>query len=78
MQFESVADLYDKIQWEGGVLDAIFSYGIKSNDLPKDTPLDIVLLWAKLESLEGEVRLVELWLEDNADDGREYFGFCAG
>lgn len=71
-RYESAADLYDKVSWEGGLLEAIFEYGIHAEDLPTGTPDDIVLLWEKLAALECDVRYVEGWLEDNADEGRDY------
>jgi hypothetical protein len=72
MKYESVADLYDKVDWEGGLTEALFGYGIAAEDLPDGTPGDIVAAWATLEDLSGTIRGIEAWLEDNADEGREY------
>lgn len=71
-KFESVSELYDKLDWEGGFPDIIWGYGISWTDLPDGTPDDIVEIWRALEGMDNHVRKVQGWLEDHADDGREY------
>lgn len=70
--YASVAELYDKIDWEGGFPDVIFGYGIYSKDLPEDTPADIIEIWKRLEDMDEDIRKVQGWLEDHADDDRDY------
>jgi len=70
-KFESVADLYDKLDWEGGFPDIIWGYGVSWTDLPDGTPDAIVEIWRDLEGREADIRKVQGWLEDNQDEGRE-------
>ena len=47
-RFTSREHLADKIQWEGGILEAV-DYGIKTEDMPEgDT--ELTEAWAKLEA----------------------------
>lgn len=70
--YESIADLYDKVDWEGGLTSAVFDYGILAEDLPEDTPEKIWRAWEALQSQADNVRAIESWLNDHSDDGREY------
>lgn len=69
-KFESVAELYDKLDWEGGFPDIIWGYGISWRDLPDGTPQHIIDIWRVLEAMDRDIRVVQGWLEDNQDNGR--------
>lgn len=47
----SPADLYGKVDWEGGVMEAAFSYGIPSSSISEATPQGVELkkAWAEME-----------------------------
>lgn len=61
-RYESREDLAAKVDDEGGVSEAINGYGIGSDDLPEDTPADIVAAWRRVESTYDEIRCIENWL----------------
>lgn len=71
-RYESVADLHDKIEWEGGLLDAIHGYGIHEENLPSTTPRKVTEAWGRLDNMHDDIAFVEEWLETNSDEGREY------
>lgn len=66
-RFESVTALVGKVEWEGGLLEAMFGYGIDAEDLPLDTPENIKTAWAAVRGVRQEICLIEEWLEDEAD-----------
>lgn len=70
--YDSVADLYDKVDWEGGLVSAILGYGIRAESLPEETPPDIVDAWQRVEAIEDTVNFINEWLETHSDDGREF------
>lgn len=72
MTYETIADLYDAVECEGGLVPAIINYGIRASALPEGTPPSIVYIWEELEGMDSAIREVQLWLEDNADEGRSY------
>lgn len=74
-RYESVSDLYDKLDYEGGFPEVIWGYGISWTELPEGTPDEIIAIWRDLEGREKDIRIVQGWLEDNADDGREYYDY---
>jgi hypothetical protein len=52
-RFESRADLFAKIEWEGGVVEAC-EYGIHADEMPEgDT--ELAELWQKLEEAQKAV-----------------------
>ena len=53
--------LADKIEWEGGVLEAV-EYGIKVSDLPDGVPEEIADAWGRLEMAAEDAQLVRGWL----------------
>lgn len=71
-RFKTISDLYDKLDWEGGFPDIIWNYGVSWNDLPPSTPDEIVRIWQMLEGMDESIRKVQGWLEDNADEGRDW------
>jgi hypothetical protein len=66
-RFESRERLASKIDWEGGLLDAI-DYGIKATDMPEGDD-ELAKAWKKLEDAYSEVvphaaqvsALLDLW-----------------
>jgi len=68
-RFESRAALRGKIEWEGGILEAV-DYGISTADMPEgDT--ELTAAWSKLEAayraLTPLADAVEKLLEDDGD-----------
>lgn len=55
-------ELAAKVDWEGGLADAIFGYGIKSDDLPHNAPKAIKQAWRDLEAVKPQLDLVSKWL----------------
>lgn len=47
----SPSELYDKVDWEGGLFETAFGYGIESDDIDDSTELGARLkdAWAKME-----------------------------
>lgn len=39
-RFATASDLYDKIDWEGGTIEALFFYGIQPSDMPKEIQVE--------------------------------------
>jgi hypothetical protein len=72
MSYASISDVYDKVEWEGGLWAAVFDYGIRAADLPDGTDPGIVAAWTALEGQAANGELIEAWLEANEDEGREY------
>lgn len=66
-RFESRERLVSKIDWEGGLLDAI-EYGIRAEDMPEGDD-ELAKAWKKLEDAYNEVvphaaqvsALLDLW-----------------
>ena len=61
-KYESREDLAAKVDWEGGVSEAINGYGIGADELPEDTPADIVAAWRRVEIIGGDVEFIQEWL----------------
>lgn len=57
-------DLAAKVEWEGGVSDAILDYGITHDQLPEGTPTEVVEAWKRVEEVSPDERMLGLWLED--------------
>jgi len=55
-------DLAAKADWEGGLCEAIFGYGLKSSDLPKNAPSEIKQAFRALEAVKPQVDLLNKWL----------------
>jgi hypothetical protein len=64
-KYESVADLADKVQWEGGLTAAILDYGIRVADLPDGAPADVQSAWKRVEDVADDVNFIQRWLDDN-------------
>jgi hypothetical protein len=52
-KFENRQELADKIEWEGGLEDAL-DYGIKSSDLP-ESETKLIAAWALMEAAFDEL-----------------------
>ena len=55
--FESVADFASKVEWEGGIVEAL-DYGIKPKDVPEEIRpqwQELSDMWKKMEPLLEEV-----------------------
>lgn len=64
--YESVEDVASKVDWEGGVTEAILGYGLKSSDLPETVPPHVLAAWKFIENVDDAVNVVQEWL-DTAD-----------
>lgn len=72
-RFEFRSDLASKIEWEGGIFEAL-DYGIKAEDMPEgDT--ELTAAWTELRAAYDRAaklaEKVEALLEDDEDDGDE-------
>lgn len=67
--YDSVEDVASKVDWEGGVTETILGYGLGSENLPADTPQDVVEAWKVIEGVGEYVSTVQNWL-DTADFSR--------
>lgn len=70
-QYESVQDLTAKVDYEGGVAEAIIGYGISASRLPEGVPADVVASWERVYSLSGDVDLISRWLDSIGGDDRD-------
>jgi len=60
--FPNKQALRDKVDWEGGVTEAILGYGIPTSDLPPETPAAIADAWKRVEAIKDDHRLICGWL----------------
>lgn len=67
-KFINVPELYAKTDWEGGLVEAIFGYGLRAECLPEGTPPDIVSAWKSLDAVRAEIELIERWLEEAMEE----------
>ena len=63
MRYETREELSGKVDWEGGVTEAITGYGITVTDLPEDVPATIADAWLRIQNTQDDVWLIERWLE---------------
>jgi hypothetical protein len=57
-------DLANKVDWEGGVWEAICGYGMDDSWLPENTPQEIRDAWNRVRATEQDVRVINEWLWD--------------
>jgi hypothetical protein len=62
MRYTDKQALVDKVDWEGGVAVAILDYGISSDELPEDTPDEIVEAWKVVEAAKGALVKIDKWM----------------
>ena len=70
-RYESPEELAGKVDWEGGLTEAILGYGIKSEDLPVGTPPEIVDAWKRVEAVGPDVDKIQSWLPEPGTDDEE-------
>lgn len=64
MQYMTKQDLADKIDWEGGLCAFVNGYGLNIDELPPDTPDDIIAAFVEIiNTRQSEAKIYE-WLED--------------
>lgn len=52
-----------KTEWEGGVMDAIISYGLSTGELPHEAPAPVREAWDRLyDQARRDITLIEKWL----------------
>ena len=52
-----------KVDWEGGVSDAITGYGLGQEILPEDTPEEVFYAWGRIQASAMDIKIVNDWLE---------------
>lgn len=62
-KYVSSSDLKQKADWEGGILELIFGYGLSAKDLPDDLPGDIRTAFYILISAGTWVDLINEYFE---------------
>jgi hypothetical protein len=55
-------DLAAKVDWEGGVAEAITGYGISPDALPEDAPSHIKANWKVVYESGRAIQLINEWL----------------
>jgi hypothetical protein len=55
-------ELADKVDWEGGVVDAINGYGLDVSVLPDDAPESIKADWQAIGDMRAAVERISDWL----------------
>ena len=61
--FDTPQQLAAKIEWEGGLEETIFSYGISACDLPAGTPVKVREAWERVDAVAPDLGIIEDWLE---------------
>jgi hypothetical protein len=64
--YETLIDLRDKVEWEGGVVETL-AYGIKPDDVPKE----IADVWVDAYNLYQELEKYTQQIEDILDKAGE-------
>jgi hypothetical protein len=62
VKYETKEDLAAKVDWEGGLAETIFGYGISADELPENTPPRIVRCWTAVEQVSGDLNEIDNWL----------------
>ena len=70
-RYESVRSLAEKVEWEGGVTEAITEYGIFPDALPEGTPQSIIHAWTEVYESRGYVDEIATWLYQEMGDDEE-------
>lgn len=55
-------ELADKVDWEGGIAEAITGYGIGPANLPDDMPDDVHSAWMRLYNRGTDIGIISEWL----------------
>jgi hypothetical protein len=67
-RYETVYDLFSKVEWEGGLFETINSYGVSSDELPLGTPTDIIEAWDRIEATGPDAASIWRWMIENGDE----------
>lgn len=51
-RYENRQELANKIDWEGGIFDMLFGYGLRAEDLPEGD-VELAQRFAHIETLKG-------------------------
>lgn len=70
MKYNSVFDLASKADWEGGIEELMFGYGIDVSELPDGTPADIVYDFELCLSTEPALARIRTWLDAALQEGQ--------
>lgn len=57
-------ELAAKVEWEGGVIEAITNYGLDTADLPDDVPAQIAEAWYRVQMIAADEYLIQEWLNE--------------
>ena len=68
MSYQSVAELANKIDWEGGVTEFILGYGFDVAALPPGSPENIKAAFLRVQAVYDDVNEIQQWLDDHSDD----------
>lgn len=56
-------EILDKIDWEGGIAEAILGYGLSFEDLPENAPPEVRYAWKELQEQGQEwILTIDRWL----------------
>lgn len=58
-------ELAAKVDWEGGVHEAIAGYGLPPELLPEDVPVSVLAAWQNIYATDRDARIIEKWLSDD-------------
>lgn len=70
-RYDSAADLAAKVDWEGGIEEAILNYGIPVDDLPDEVPNNIREAWGRVRAMDHDIRLIERYLSAQLENDDE-------
>lgn len=62
-------ELAAKVEWEGGLAEAVFGYGLTRADMPEDAPTWVWANWQCLMDAKGALRRIEEWLDEDGEGG---------
>ena len=52
-----------KIDWEGGIFDAINNYGLSSDDVKDAVPPEVLEAWKVIESVRPAAVVIATWMD---------------
>lgn len=65
-RFGHRSTLAEKVDWDGGVVDAILG-GLNSDWVPLTAPSEIVAAWDRISAIRSDVRMINDWLWDEPE-----------
>lgn len=69
MAYSNVYELASKADWEGGITEMLYGYGIDIDDLPSDTPLGIVEDFKRALAAAPAINRISEWLDEALQTG---------